>query len=203
MATLGLALIAKNNEDTLPQLLESVKDIVDQIVLVDTGSTDKTVEIAKSYGAEIHYFEWINDFSAARNESFSHITTDYILWLDTDDEVYPEDAERIKKLMENPQHDQYLFIYDYAHDEYKNPIMSDQHNQYENPLISRYASPEMSEIWSSQRKISTWRKLWIALAEAEAELGLPITDAQIAQLKANAEQIDFANNKITIRQFFI
>ena len=61
------------------------------------------------------------------------------------------------------------------------PTMPDKLTQYENPLISRYASPEMSEIWSPQRKFSTWRKLWIALAEAEAELGLPITAEQIAQ----------------------
>ena len=55
--------------------------------------------------------------------------------------------------------------------------MPDNPNQYDNPLISRYASPEMSALWSPQRKFSTWRRLWVALAEAEAELGLPITPA--------------------------
>jgi len=69
--------------------------------------------------------------------------------------------------------------------------MSDKRTQYENPLISRYASSEMSELWSPQRKFSTWRRLWIALAEAEAELGLPITRQQIDQLKAHADTIDF------------
>ena len=64
-------------------------------------------------------------------------------------------------------------------------------NQYENPLISRYASPEMSEIFSPQRKFSTWRRLWVALAEAEAELGLPITPQQIEQLKTHVDDIDF------------
>ncbi|MCC9605623.1 adenylosuccinate lyase [Blastopirellula sp. JC732] len=67
------------------------------------------------------------------------------------------------------------------------------HDQYENPLISRYASKEMSQIWGAQRKFSTWRKLWIALAEAEQELGLPITDAQIAELKQHIDDIDFDN----------
>jgi len=66
-----------------------------------------------------------------------------------------------------------------------------QHEHYENPLITRYASKEMSRLWSAQRKFSTWRKLWIALAEAEQELGLPITDAQIAELKAHVDDIDF------------
>ncbi|MBN2477064.1 MAG: adenylosuccinate lyase [Pirellulales bacterium] len=69
--------------------------------------------------------------------------------------------------------------------------MPDAPTQYQNPLITRYASPEMSELWSPQRKFSTWRRLWIALAEAEAELGLPITAEQIAQLKQHVEDIDF------------
>ena len=65
------------------------------------------------------------------------------------------------------------------------------HDQYENPLISRYASAEMSALWSSQRKFSTWRRLWVALAEAEQELGLDISSAQIAELKAHVDDIDF------------
>ncbi len=69
--------------------------------------------------------------------------------------------------------------------------MSNRPNQYENPLISRYASAEMSEIWSPQRKFSTWRRLWVALAEAEAELGLTISPKQIAALKEHVDDIDF------------
>ncbi len=69
--------------------------------------------------------------------------------------------------------------------------MPDPSNQYDNPLISRYASAEMSALWSPQRKFSTWRRLWVALAEAEAELGLPISQRQIEQLKAHLDDIDF------------
>ena len=64
--------------------------------------------------------------------------------------------------------------------------------QYENPLCRRYASREMQEIFSDARKFSTWRKLWVALAESEKELGLDITDAQIAEMKAHLYDIDFA-----------
>jgi len=64
---------------------------------------------------------------------------------------------------------------------------------YENPLIARYGSPEMSELWSPQRKFSTWRRLWVALAEAEAELGLPITAAQTAELKGHVDDVDFGS----------
>jgi adenylosuccinate lyase len=65
------------------------------------------------------------------------------------------------------------------------------HDEYENPLTGRYASPEMSALWSEQRKFSTWRGLWVVLAEAERELGLPITEQQIAELRAHTDDIDF------------
>lgn len=65
------------------------------------------------------------------------------------------------------------------------------HDIYENPLISRYASREMAALWSDQRKFSTWRRLWIWLAESEAEMGLGITAEQIAELKASVDTIDF------------
>ncbi|MDO4584610.1 MAG: adenylosuccinate lyase [Planctomycetia bacterium] len=69
--------------------------------------------------------------------------------------------------------------------------MENNHTEYRNPLLSRYASKEMSAIWSEQKKFSTWRRLWIALAEAEAEMGLPITSEQLAELRAHADDIDF------------
>jgi adenylosuccinate lyase len=66
------------------------------------------------------------------------------------------------------------------------------HDRYENPLISRYASAEMSSLWSEQRKFSTWRRLWVILAEAEQQLGLPITNQQIEELRGQVDNIDFA-----------
>ncbi|MCA9170257.1 MAG: adenylosuccinate lyase, partial [Planctomycetales bacterium] len=65
------------------------------------------------------------------------------------------------------------------------------YDEYQNPLNSRYASTEMSHLWGPQRKFSTWRRLWVALAEAEAELGLDITAAQIESLRAHLDDIDF------------
>ena len=62
---------------------------------------------------------------------------------------------------------------------------------YETPLCSRYASKEMKKIFSPDEKFSTWRKLWIALAESEKELGLNITDEQIAELKSHVYDIDY------------
>jgi adenylosuccinate lyase len=65
------------------------------------------------------------------------------------------------------------------------------HDVYDNPLISRYASREMATLWGDQRKFSTWRRLWVALAEAEADLGLPITGEQIAELRARVDDVNF------------
>jgi glycosyltransferase involved in cell wall biosynthesis len=93
---ISLVLIVKNEEKDLPRCLESFKDIVKEIVVVDTGSADKTVEIAKSYGAKVEYFEWTNDFAAARNESLKYATCEWILRTDADE--YIEDSEKAKLL---------------------------------------------------------------------------------------------------------
>ncbi|MCU0960296.1 MAG: adenylosuccinate lyase [Pirellulaceae bacterium] len=71
--------------------------------------------------------------------------------------------------------------------------MTVSQDYYENPLIARYASPAMAALWGDQRKFSTWRRLWVALAEAEQSLGLDIRDAQIAELREAVERIDFAS----------
>jgi len=83
--SIALCIISKNEESNLPRLLESVEGCFDEIHVTDTGSTDRTVEVAKAYGCILHHFDWINDFGAARNFSFSHTKCDYICWLDCDD----------------------------------------------------------------------------------------------------------------------
>lgn len=72
------------------------------------------------------------------------------------------------------------------------PPLAMPHELYDNPLVARYASPQMSALWGPRRKFGTWRRLWLALAEAQAELGLPITAAQIAELRAHQDDVDFA-----------
>lgn len=101
MATISLCMIVKNEEKVLSRCLDSVKGIADEYIIVDTGSTDGTVEIIKKYTSKVHTFKWIDDFSAARNYSFSQATMDYIFWLDADDVV--KDSDRLK-LLELKQH---------------------------------------------------------------------------------------------------
>jgi glycosyltransferase involved in cell wall biosynthesis len=84
-------MIVKNEEACLERCLKSVCDHVDEIIIVDTGSTDGTVEIAKSYGARIYHHPWENDFSKHRNQSLSYATGGWIFQLDADEELFPED----------------------------------------------------------------------------------------------------------------
>lgn len=98
MISISLCLIVKNEESVLDKCLYSVKEIVDEIIIVDTGSTDKTKAIAQKYNAKIYDFEWCNDFAKARNYSFGQATKDYILWLDADDIIPESDIEKFKNL---------------------------------------------------------------------------------------------------------
>lgn len=89
--TISLCMIVKNEELTLARCLDSVADLVDEIIIVDTGSTDRTVQIARSYTDCVYSFQWTDDFAAARNESFRYATCQYILWLDADDVLLERD----------------------------------------------------------------------------------------------------------------
>ena len=100
MVTISLCMIVKNEEDVLGRCLECVQGIVDEIIIVDTGSTDTTKAIAQKYTDKVFDFEWINDFSAARNNAFSKATKDYILWLDADDIILEADIKKFKDLKE-------------------------------------------------------------------------------------------------------
>lgn len=90
-------MIAKNEAHDIRDCLESVRDIVDEIILVDTGSTDDTVKIAKEYGAKITKLGWQDDFAAARNESLRHASGDWILYLDADEKLSPESKSELKR----------------------------------------------------------------------------------------------------------
>lgn len=91
-------MIVKNEERVLSRCLDSVKNLVDEIIIVDTGSTDKTVEVARRYTDRIYYFTWIDDFSAARNYAFEKARMTYTMWLDADDILLPEDQQRFNTL---------------------------------------------------------------------------------------------------------
>ncbi len=91
----ALTMIVRDEEKNLPHCLASVKGIFDEIVVVDTGSVDRTVEIAREFGARVFDFVWVDDFAAARNAALARATGDYAFWLDADDVVEPPEREKL------------------------------------------------------------------------------------------------------------
>lgn len=92
---LSLCMIVRNEEARLGRCLASVKDAVDEIVILDTGSTDGTKAVARRYTDRVYDYVWKDDFADARNTSFSYAAKPYILWLDADDVLDPEEAEKL------------------------------------------------------------------------------------------------------------
>jgi glycosyltransferase involved in cell wall biosynthesis/tetratricopeptide (TPR) repeat protein len=99
---LSVCLIAKNEERFIDGCLQSIRGLADQLILVDTGSTDRTVEIARNHGAEVHFRAWDNDFSAARNAALLHARGDWVLILDADEEVSPTHHAALRALLTRP-----------------------------------------------------------------------------------------------------
>ena len=97
-ATLSLFMIVKNEEKTLARVLNAAKQFCDEMIVVDTGSTDRTVEIAKECGAETFFFQWRDDFAAARNYAMGKCKSQWTVWLDADDVIPDESIKAIQKL---------------------------------------------------------------------------------------------------------
>ncbi|MEQ9671754.1 glycosyltransferase [Coleofasciculus sp. G2-EDA-02] len=108
---LSLCMIVKNEIDNLPRCLSSAKPYVDEIIVVDTGSNDRTPELATEYGAIVSYFEWCDDFAAARNYAISQASGDWILMLDADDELVVESDNFKEEMTKNPETIAYSLTY--------------------------------------------------------------------------------------------
>ena len=98
---LSLSMIVKNEEKYLRGCLESIQNYVDEIIIVDTGSSDKTKLIAKEYNAKIYNFEWKDDFSAARNEALKYTNGEWLIYLDADERLKKGDGEKLIKILKN------------------------------------------------------------------------------------------------------
>ena len=114
--SISLCMITKNEENHIEQCLNSVKEIADEIIIIDTGSTDKTQEVIKSFAEKFHVdvkflsFTWSDDFSAARNESLKHASKDWVLVMDADEILDEEGRNAIKELVKDNSNDAYLFL---------------------------------------------------------------------------------------------
>lgn len=121
-------MIVRNEEDTLGRCLDSVAGVFDEVVIVDTGSTDQTKAVAARFGARIVDFEWVDDFAAARNVAFAHGTSDYLMWLDADDVFLPGDRIKLLDLKStlDPGIDAASMLYHTAFDAAGNVIASNR-----------------------------------------------------------------------------
>lgn len=137
MITVSLCMIVKNEEGVLARCLASVASLVDEIILVDTGSEDRTEEIAHEFTDQVLHFPWVDDFSAARNYAFNQATMDYILWLDADDLLLEEDQKAFARLKESldPQVDMVMIPYHLAFDQEGKPTFTN----YRERLVRRGA----------------------------------------------------------------
>ena len=103
--TISLCMIVRNEERFIGQCLGSVKDFVDEMIVVDTGSTDRTAEIAHQFGATVLDHAWTGDFSEARNYSISKASRDWILILDADERLAERDSKKLRELVRNARAD--------------------------------------------------------------------------------------------------
>jgi Flp pilus assembly protein TadD len=108
--TLSVAMIVKDEEDCIGDAIRSVSPIADQMVVVDTGSTDNTISRARSLGAEVHRHRWRDDFSVARNESLRHCRCDWVFLLDADEVVAEQDLDRLRALTHTERDVAYRFV---------------------------------------------------------------------------------------------
>ncbi len=105
---ISLCMIVKNEEKNLPRCLKSVQNIVDEIIIVDTGSTDSTLQIADEYGAQVTVYPWKNNFSQARNIGLGLARGEWILYLDADEELSLQAQKAIGKLLNSPEIEGYI-----------------------------------------------------------------------------------------------
>ena len=114
MISLTLCMIVKNEEAVLERILSPVSEIVDEILIADTGSSDRTKELAGQYTSLVFDFPWCNDFSAARNFLVEKVHTDYWMWLDADDILNEENLEKLKLLKASLDKKVDVVMMDYA-----------------------------------------------------------------------------------------
>ena len=124
--TISCCMIVKNEEEFLEKCLSSVKDYVDEIVIVDTGSTDNTVEIAKKFTDKIYFHPWENSFSKARNQVLQYATGDWIFQIDGDEELMPGSGEKLRQKIRKAKNADIIFLKIYS--TYSNGAKKALHN---------------------------------------------------------------------------
>lgn len=126
MATISICMIVKNEEMHIARCLDSVAGLAEEIIIVDTGSTDRTVEIVSGYTPKVYSYPWKDDFSDARNYSFSKASMGYCMWLDADDVIEETEKDKFLQLKQSlpPDTDMVMMKYHTSFDEAGKPSFS-------------------------------------------------------------------------------
>ncbi|NBJ95152.1 tetratricopeptide repeat-containing glycosyltransferase family 2 protein [Parablautia muri] len=126
MPTISLCVIVKNEEGQIARCLESVRELVEEIIVVDTGSADQTIEIVSQYTSKVYSYPWKDDFSDARNYSFSKASMDYCMWMDADDILEETEKDKFLQLKQtlSPDVDIVMMKYNTSFDETGKPSFS-------------------------------------------------------------------------------
>ena len=182
MITISVCMIVKNEEEVLDRALSSIKSFADEIIIVDTGYIDQTKDIAKRYTQYVYDFKWCDDFSKARNYSFSKATKDYCMWLDADDIILEKDQQALIKLKGTLSNDISVVMmkYNTSFDEQDNPTFT----YYRERLLKRsdqfYWEGFVHEVISPRGKIEYSD---IAICHKKLKQSNPLRNIQIFQKK--------------------
>ena len=102
MNSLTVVILTKNEENNIVDAILNARQVTDKVLVVDSGSTDKTIELAEANGAKVIYRTWDSDFAAQRNFALHHVETEWVLYLDADERINDELATSIKRAMQSP-----------------------------------------------------------------------------------------------------
>ena len=214
-STISLCMIVKDEEDSLTLCLNSVKDIVDQMVIVDTGSKDKTIQIAKSLGADVHQFQWCDNFAEARNKSIKYATGDWILWIDADETLDPKSVSELKKITQDNNKDYFYRVLISSRNNYQSKVVySDAHRLFPNGLGIRFKNRIHEQIYHSaiskgaQEKITGIHILHEGYNLTEEEYknkllrNLPLLEKMVGEDKQNSyAHFTLAQNYSGLKQY--
>ncbi|MEE0777183.1 MAG: glycosyltransferase family 2 protein [Bacillota bacterium] len=190
MKTISLCMIVKNESAVLGRCLDSVSDLVDEIIIVDTGSTDDTKSIAAQYTDKIFDFPWCDDFAAARNYAFSQGSCDYLFWLDADDVIEEKDRICFQQEKEKLEEGPHMVMMDYhvAFDENDNPTFTYRRERLVRRDCGFCWQGRIHEVIPPQGPIQTWQSAVCHRKEGQgdADRNLRIFQAMIE----NGETLD-------------
>lgn len=160
---LSVCMIVRDEGKVLHRCLKSVESVADELIVVDTGSKDNTISIAKAFGAKVFHFEWCDDFAAARNESLKHATGDWILQMDADEELLPDSILHVKHDMSKSTMLCYVVRCDHG-PEYRGPQSSWLGRLFRNHPRVRYSRPYHETVQQCVDKLigqePRWRTQW-------------------------------------------